>query len=255
VVRADDLEPGALQEGDATEHLLAEHGVRLHQRPLLRAQRSGLLEDVVRDPDLADVVEEEAVFGAGVFHELAPERAGELDGVVLDALRVNGCPAVLGLERRRERGHRLSVALREQQALAALDLEEVPEIARVELELLGHALGARSAERDGVQPACQPLHDRQELERAERLADERVRSRCSGGLGGAAVRAGQEDDRDAARGRIGLQVVAEVEAASARHAHVENDDIGAMPPDGLRRGRRVVGLFQVDIDCLERRPQ
>ena len=51
----------ALQERDAREHLLAEDRVRLHQLPLAARQRARLLQDRVRDPDLADVVEQEAV--------------------------------------------------------------------------------------------------------------------------------------------------------------------------------------------------
>jgi hypothetical protein len=30
--------------------------------------------------------------------------------------------------------------------------------------------------------------------------------------------------------------------------NVEDNDIGAMPPDGLGRGRRIVGLFELDVD-------
>ena len=51
----------AAQERDAAEHLRAEHGVRLHQAPLLGRQRAGLAEHFVRDGDLADVVQQEPV--------------------------------------------------------------------------------------------------------------------------------------------------------------------------------------------------
>jgi len=60
---------------------------------------------------------------------------------------------------------------------------------------------------------------------------------------------------DPVRGRVGLQVATEIEAASAWHVNVEDDDVGAMPSDCLGRGKRIVGLFELDVDCLERRPQ
>jgi hypothetical protein len=65
VVGADDAEPLALQERDTAEHLLAEEGVGPHQAGLALVQRAGLLENAVGNPDLADVVEEEAVDRVG----------------------------------------------------------------------------------------------------------------------------------------------------------------------------------------------
>ena len=56
---ADDLQslsPGAAR---LAHHLLPEHRVRCEQPPLGRGQRALLLQDLVRDPDLADVVEQE----------------------------------------------------------------------------------------------------------------------------------------------------------------------------------------------------
>jgi hypothetical protein len=63
---AHDLQPGAFEERNAAEHLLAEDRMRPHE-PLLRlGQRSRLLEDAVRDPDLPHVMEEEPVLRAQV---------------------------------------------------------------------------------------------------------------------------------------------------------------------------------------------
>src|SRR5512133_989142 len=45
VVRANDLEPRALEECDAPEHLLAEDRVRLHLSPFLPGERTRLLKD------------------------------------------------------------------------------------------------------------------------------------------------------------------------------------------------------------------
>jgi hypothetical protein len=113
VMRADDLEPGAAEEGDAAEHLLAENRVRLHLRPLLGSERAGLLEDAVRDPDLPHVVEEEAVLRARIVGEVTAQGARQLERVALDPLRVRTRATVLGFERRGERGDGLPVALRE----------------------------------------------------------------------------------------------------------------------------------------------
>src|SRR5207249_2412863 len=43
VMRADDPQAGALQHRHAAEHLLAEHGVRLHAPPLAARERPRLL--------------------------------------------------------------------------------------------------------------------------------------------------------------------------------------------------------------------
>ena len=50
----------ALELVDRGEDPFAELGMRPDQRPLLLGQRPGLEQDRVRDPDLADVVEERA---------------------------------------------------------------------------------------------------------------------------------------------------------------------------------------------------
>ena len=123
----DDPEALALQERDAREHRLPEHRVRLHAPALRRAERTGLLEDPVRDPDLADVVQEEAVLRARVVADGAfVDAPGERDRIVLDALRVRARARVLRLERARERRDGLAVGVLEQHALAPLELEEVP---------------------------------------------------------------------------------------------------------------------------------
>src|SRR5262249_57118925 len=61
VVRTHHRQALAAHERHALEHLLAEGRVRLDQPPFRIRERSRLLEDAVGDPDLADVVEDEAV--------------------------------------------------------------------------------------------------------------------------------------------------------------------------------------------------
>ena len=80
----------------------AELGMRPDQRPLLLGQRPGLEQDRVRDPDLADVVEERAELQplqrVGVEAELAAD-AEEVSVIQ----RVRGGVLVPRLERVRER--------------------------------------------------------------------------------------------------------------------------------------------------------
>src|SRR5712691_9674762 len=85
-------------------------------------------------------------------------------------------PGVLRLECAGEGRNGLEVGTLEQLPLATLDLEQVPEVARVEQQLLlrsgGPPLGR--PERDAIETARETLRDGEELERAERLANEGV---------------------------------------------------------------------------------
>ena len=93
-----DLEPLPVQQRNAAQQLLPEHRVRLEQPALRRRQRPLLLQDLVRDPDLSDVVEQEAVLHALILEQRRLEAPGELDRVLLHPLRVLAGPDVLRLE-------------------------------------------------------------------------------------------------------------------------------------------------------------
>src|ERR671930_986097 len=99
---------------------------------------------------------------------------------------------VLRLERARERRHGLLVRLLEQDALPALDFEQMAEVARVQLELLLHFPRPRRPEREGMHAAGEALDDGEQLERAEGFADERVRARLVCPRLRAPVRAGEK---------------------------------------------------------------
>ena len=75
--------PGAAAPPRAT---VRRAGVRPHHAPLLPRQRARLLEDRVGDPDLADVVEQEAVLEARVVEQRGSSCARELGRVADDAL-------------------------------------------------------------------------------------------------------------------------------------------------------------------------
>src|SRR5438105_10018736 len=58
LVVMEDAGEAGLQKGQALEHLVADPRMGPHVGALLRAQRAGLAQDAVLDPDLADVVQE-----------------------------------------------------------------------------------------------------------------------------------------------------------------------------------------------------
>src|SRR5438067_9190336 len=104
-------------------------------------------------------------------------------------------PGVFRLERARERGDGLSVGALEQNALAPLELEQVAQVTGVEQNLLVRLPPLRCPERDAVETPGQALDDRKQLERAERLQQERVGPGFHA-LGLGALGAGEQDNRN-----------------------------------------------------------
>src|SRR5207253_5802258 len=132
-----------------------------------------------------------SILGARVIDQFRVDRLRQLQGVALHPLRVRSRAGILGLERGRESRNGFVVGALDQMALAPLDLEQMPEIARVEQELfLGLSL-LRRAERDSVQATRKALDDREQLQRAERLAEERIGAGFERCFGRSAVRAAQ----------------------------------------------------------------
>jgi hypothetical protein len=109
--------------------------VGLHRPSLGFAQRARLEQDLIGNADLADIVEQETDLGARVLRELGIDAARELERIVLNPLRVRAGGDVLRFERGRERADGLAVGALEQPALGALELEQVPEVVRVEDQL------------------------------------------------------------------------------------------------------------------------
>jgi hypothetical protein len=215
----------------------------------------GFLQHPVGDPDLADVVKQEAVLGAGILRQVGAQRLRERDGVALDALGMSACAGVLRLERARERGDGLFVGLLEQDSLPPFNLEQMAKIAGVELQLLLDPHRLARPERKRVHPAGEALDDGEQFQRAERLLDERV---AAGGLAldlRLPVRPGQEDDGDALRSGVALDPPAELDPVHAGHADVEDDDVGRRPFERAGSGGGVIGLLQLDVDGLEGRAE
>ena len=230
--------------------------MRPHEPRLPLVQRPGLLEDAVGDPDLADVVEEEAVLGARVVDQVRADLAGQLERVALDALGVGPRARVLRLERARQRGDGLLVGVLQQRPLTPLDLKQVAEVARVEEELLLVSLPlGRERRRHRLEAAGQALDDVEELEWAEGLPHVGVRGRRLAGEREVADRAREEDDGDALRHGVGLHAPAELEPAHPGHAHVEDDRVRAPQLDDVERSLRARGFLHLDVHDLERRAE
>ena len=256
VVRAHDVHAGPLQQRDAREHLLAEDRVGLHQRALRLGERCGLLQHPVRDADLADVVQQEPVLGRRIVRELGVHRARELERVALHALRVRAGARVLRLQGAGERGDGLPVGLLNERALRALDLQQVAQVARVQEQLLPFAADLlRRAERNAVETSREPLDHGEQLERAEGLRHERLGAGGVRGDARATLGTGEQDDGDATRLDVRLQLTAELEPVHAGHHDVEHDHVGRIRADQLARLDGSGRLDDVDVEDVEGRAQ
>ena len=207
--------------------------------------------------DLADVVQQEPVLGGRIVCELGVHRARELERVALHALRVRAGARVLRLQGAGERGDGLAVGLLQAATRwRALDLEQVAQVARVQEQLLPFAADLlRRAERNAVEASREPLDHGEQLERAEGLRHERlgaggVRSDARATLG-----AGEEDDGDATRLAVRLQLTAELEPVHAGHHDVEHDHVGRIRADQLARLGGSGRLDDVDVEDVEGRAQ
>ena len=97
VVRADhgkDVAEGFQRGAD----LLADEGVRLHDAALLRAERTGLEQDLIRHGHLADVVNHAAALQSEALVLGQTELLGKRGRVARDAFAMPGGVGVLGLD-------------------------------------------------------------------------------------------------------------------------------------------------------------
>jgi hypothetical protein len=130
----------------------------------------------------------------------------------------------------------------------------VTQVAGVEHELLFVGAASRPSDRRPHAGSGQALDDAEQLERTERLQEERV------GAGGArhlldVFHPREEDDADATRVLAPLQLAAEREPVHSGHAHVEDDHVRTRGADALLGLGRAPGLVHLDLHVLERRPQ
>ncbi len=171
-------------------------------------------------------------------------------------MRVRVRPHVPRLECDRERRDRLEIRVLEQCPLAALDLEQMLQVARVEQDfLLRRARLARATGRNAVASTRKGLDGREQVERAERLPHERLGAALLGTPRLLVVGAGQEHDRDLLRAVGALQARGQLRAAHAGHAQVEHDHVRPLLLDAglcLDGGGCLVNL---DVGALEGRSQ
>src|SRR6266545_3308286 len=133
-----------------------------------------------------------------------------------DAEGVDSRATVLRFERVCERGDGLAVCVLNHTPLPAFELDELAKVASKQQNLLARLAFELGGDLDGV-GARQTVDHADELEWAERLAQERIRPRVSGCCLGD-FRAGQKDDERRSEGRLRLQVGAEGESVDASRA-------------------------------------
>src|SRR6185295_15416957 len=109
VLVADDASDGA-HTRDRAQDALADRRVLTHDLPLPLVQRAVLVQDLVRDPNLADVMEERGGTDAADLLTAQRERLAHPRGQVDNALRMVPRVAVSLLQGRGERGDHVAVA-------------------------------------------------------------------------------------------------------------------------------------------------
>ena len=98
VARADDPADVPEQAADAFEQLLADDRVRLHQGALFGVERAGLLDDLVRNPDLPDVVQQRDELAVATSFGVEAEPIAHAEHEVDDVAAVAAGVGVVGLD-------------------------------------------------------------------------------------------------------------------------------------------------------------
>ena len=91
---ANDVQSGTLQQRDVAQDLRPDPGMPADELVLLGRQRARLQQDVVRNTDLADVVQQEPVLEARIVEQRGRSDLGELERVAAHAVRA--CRLVAG---------------------------------------------------------------------------------------------------------------------------------------------------------------
>src|SRR5947209_8782473 len=99
------------EELDRDEDPLADHRMFSHDGELLWGEWSRFLEDVAGDADLADVVQERAIFHQPQLFTGQTEPPPDIDGELRRLTRMRLGVAVLGIERGRQRADGGDIAL------------------------------------------------------------------------------------------------------------------------------------------------
>ena len=245
VVGADDARTLLVEEGNVNEEPLSELCMLLHPPALTRGQGAGLEQDLVGHADLADVVQQEPPFQARVVEQRGRDFEGKPRRVARHPPGVAARPEVSRLERRGEHGHGLCVCLGQELVLAAADLDQPVEV--------GDVHDAASLVGIGNDPFDHRRDEPQQLERAERLAQECIRSRGARSAAGL-LRAADCDDRDSARLWRLAQPLEIEDPVDAREPDVEQDRVGTRLGERALRLDHVVRGGDLEPLQLEGRP-
>ena len=119
-------------------------------------------------------MQEKPVLEARIVEQARLDHLGERDRVVLDALRMQTRSRILCLECIGERGHGLPVGVLQQPPLGTLDLDDSTQVTGVNQELLGVAFAPR--DEPLRRRLVEPVDQRDQLQRTERLVEDRARA-------------------------------------------------------------------------------
>ena len=223
----------------------------LDQTALGIRQRPGLVQDPVRDPDLADVVEQEAELEARVVEQARVDELRERQRVMLDALRMAARARILRLECICKRRDRLAVRMLQQATLPAFHLDDPAQVTGIDEQLLGIAFAA--GDDAFVRRLVEPVDQRQQRQWAERLPQNRPRARPLRFLDRRA-RSRQHHDRRRVV-TTGGELTAKREPVEARQLHVEQHDGGTPEPRDLTRFLRRRDFLDLELARGERLSQ
>src|SRR5919108_4230478 len=160
VTGADDPPHLGEQTADLLEHALALDRVRLDDAPLLRGQRSRLVDDLARDPDLADVVQQRGELDAATRRLRQGEVFRHRDDERDDVAAVTAGVRVVGLD-----------DVSEQERRAAVGMAELERLVDPHLTLAGED-GEQADERDAEQRCPDAMDGRERgANRRERGVD------------------------------------------------------------------------------------
>mmetsp|Transcript_61352 Transcript_61352/g.150989 ORF Transcript_61352/g.150989 Transcript_61352/m.150989 type:complete len:274 (+) Transcript_61352:275-1096(+) len=226
-----DVRPGAQVGGCAVlQDVVAMAGVLLHHLEFVRRELAGLEQDAVGNRHLADVVQrcglgqlvDEGVGQFGWSVGLGSDPAGQCAHVFLGALDVVAGVRIAELG---QADHH-----KQRRVAQPLDLAFAGRQLAAEVGVVAQQLVLGELE---LQMGAHPGHDGR---RVEGLVDE---------IGTAGLETGtlvrgpgqgrQEDDRHPTRGRVGLELAADLVAVHLGHHHVQHDQIGWLAAADLQR--------------------
>ena len=159
---------------------------------------------------------------------------------------------VFGLQGFGERHHCLSVRVLQETPLSPLHFDDAAKVARVDEQLLG--VGLRSADDELCRQVVELVDERDQVERAERLAENRSGA-CGSCLSVPQLGPGQQDHGRLTVGRSLCQPSAKGQPVHAGKGHVEENDGGSAETRSLAGLLCGSDLFHLELVGSKRRPE